>query len=284
MAGEQVEGQVPDVKTPVEGTPEPKSEPQHTEIELRAMEQGWKPKEQWDGDPAEHRSAKEFLDRGELLGKIKSQAQQLREVKEMVTHLSAHNQKVYLAGYENGLRQLKQQRAAAMKEGDFDAVVALEDKIEQHQDAIATIRATPAPAPKEDPSQSPVYQEWLKNNGWYLQDESMRHWANGISVSYAHQRRAAGQTVTEEEIYDMLTKKVRADFPHKFKRTSAPNPDGEGRQSNRGNNSGDASNDFDTLVKSFSEEDARAARNLVRTGVLTKEKYVADYKAITGGR
>jgi len=254
------------------------TEPQYTETEQRAMEQGWQPKDKWDGDPEDHRSAKEYLDRGELLGKIKSQSQQIREVREMLTHLSGHNQKVYLAGYEQALAQLKAQRLEAMKEGDVETAVALEDKIDQHKEAISTIKATPAAKPQAE-DQSPVYQDWLKTNSWYLSDESMRHWANGMAISYTNKNK--GQ-VTEEQIYQHLSKEVRETFPAKFRKAGAPNPDGEGRAANRGNTRS-ASDDFDSLIKGFSEDDARAARNLVKTGVLTKEKYVADYKAI-GGR
>ena len=271
---------------PTEGTPnvdqegaqKTPDEPQYTETELRAMEQGWQPKDKWEGDPEEHRSAKEYLDRGELLGKIKSQSQQIREVREMLTHLSGHNQKVYLAGYETALKQLKSQRLEAMKEGDIETAVALEDKIDEHKQAIETIKATPVAKPQVE-EQSPVYQEWLKTNSWYLADESMRHWANGMAISYANKNK--GQ-VSEEQIYQYLTKEVRDTFPAKFRKAGAPNPDGEGRQASRGNTRS-ASDEFDSLLREFSEDDARAARNLVKTGVLTKEKYVADYKAI-GGR
>ena len=38
--------------------------------ESEAREQGWKPKEEYEGDPEKWRPAKEFVERGELFGKI----------------------------------------------------------------------------------------------------------------------------------------------------------------------------------------------------------------------
>ncbi|MHB8602186.1 MAG: hypothetical protein ACYC9R_06390 [Nitrosotalea sp.] len=276
-----------EVKTPDGEVPEEKSEekvedkkaPEYTDIEQRAIDQGWQPKEKWDGDPEDHRSAKEYLDRGELLGKIKTQSQQIREVKEMLNHLSVHNQKVYLAGYENAVRQLKQARLNALKEGEVEVVGQIEDRIEEHNRAIDTIKNTPV-VRQQTEDQSPVYQDWLKSNSWYLADESMRHWANGMAIAFANKHKAEG--VSEDQIYNHLTKEVREKFPGMFRKAGAPNPDGEGRQSNRGNTRS-AGDEFEALLRDFNEDDARAARNLVKTGVLTKERYVADYKAI-GGR
>ena len=51
-------------------TPEPA---QFDEYEQRASAEGWVPKEEWTGDPAQWRPAKEFLDRGELFKKIEEQ-------------------------------------------------------------------------------------------------------------------------------------------------------------------------------------------------------------------
>ena len=38
--------------------------------ELEAREQGWKPQDEYEGDPNKWRPAKEFVERGELFGKI----------------------------------------------------------------------------------------------------------------------------------------------------------------------------------------------------------------------
>src|SRR5438132_1680053 len=71
---------------------------QHTALEERAIEQGWRPKDEWDGDESEFRSAREFIDRGELLRKISSQGDELRKLKEVAGALSEHNKQVYVAG------------------------------------------------------------------------------------------------------------------------------------------------------------------------------------------
>lgn len=276
---EIVEGSVETPETPVVETPQAETKPaqkevEYTAIELQAMEQGWKPLAEWDGDPSEHRSAREYVDRGELLSKIKTQGVQIRESQQMLTHLAEHNRRTYQAGYERALAELKAQRAAAMKDGDIDTALALEERIDQHKDAIADIKRQPA-APQQQ-TVSPVYADWLRKNEWYSTDDVMRHTANGLAVKLGKEKPG----VTEEEVYDYLHKKMREEFPHKFKKSvvSPPGPDGSGRApasaKSAGGKSGDA---FEALLATFDEHAAKAARNLVKQGYLTKEKYVEDY-------
>jgi hypothetical protein len=90
---------------------------------------------------------------------------------------------------------------------------------------------------------------------------------------------------SEEQIYEFLSRQVRKEFPQKFKRQSAPSPEGEGRQASgtKGPQSKDASASFKALLAEMPEEHARAARQMVKQGLVTEEKYVEDYARI-GGR
>ena len=48
----------------------PESTVQTNPYEGEAREMGWRPKEEWQGEPEKWRDAKEFVERGELYGKI----------------------------------------------------------------------------------------------------------------------------------------------------------------------------------------------------------------------
>jgi hypothetical protein len=248
----------------------------YTDVEQRALDQGWKPLEDWEGDPADHRSAKEYIDRGELLGKIKSQSSEIREVKQMLATLSEHNKKVFLAGKEEALKELKSQRVIALKEDEVEVAVELEDRIREAEKIIDITKAAPVPKPSEGPT--PAFEAWLEKSQWYANDEGMRAWADGEGLALGK----SGKRVTEQDVYDHLSKKVKEVFPQKFQRTSAQSPDGDGRKgvTNRTAKGGDK---FEQLLSEMPEHQARTARNLVASGLLTKEKYVEDFDAI-GGR
>lgn len=264
-------------------TPAAPEERVYTELEQRALDQGWRPIEEWDGAPEDHRSAREYIDRGELLGKIKAQNSEMKEVKQMLTTLSAHNQKVYLAGFEKGLAEFKTARAQALRDGDTEAVLALEDKIDEHKEAIQVIKNTPPPQAKIQDEPSPLFTNWLERNKWYETDEGMRNWADGAALALGKQARLLGKQIGEKDVYEHLTTEARKIFPQKFQRVGAPTIDGEGRKIMT-NKSGKAGGDkFEQLMNEMPEEMAKAARNLVKAGHVTKEKYVEDFDLI-GGR
>src|SRR6266705_1938984 len=104
IVGGDVKAPETKVVPPVEGvttTQEQESSQERvfTDIETDAIAQGWDP----DFDGPTKRSAREFLDRGELLSKIRSQSQELRKVQEVIGTLTEHNKQVYRAGYERAI-------------------------------------------------------------------------------------------------------------------------------------------------------------------------------------
>lgn len=65
-----------------EKVPVKKAEPEYTTEELDAISKGWKPKSHYEGDSSQFRSAKEFLERGELLEVIRNQNKRLKRLEE----------------------------------------------------------------------------------------------------------------------------------------------------------------------------------------------------------
>jgi len=64
-----------------EGNPPVETQTQVDPYEAAAREQGWKPKEEFEGDEGKWRPAKEFVERGELFGKIDTLGKELKETK-----------------------------------------------------------------------------------------------------------------------------------------------------------------------------------------------------------
>src|SRR5574343_943735 len=104
--------------TPVVETPE--STPQVDPIEIEAREQGWKPKEEYEGDPAKWRPAKEFVERGELFGKIDHMGKELKETRKALKMLQDHHTKVRETEYNRALTELKALQKKHLEEGNSD--------------------------------------------------------------------------------------------------------------------------------------------------------------------
>jgi hypothetical protein len=262
--------------TPENQTPEQTQQPEVNEVEKRAREQGWVPKDEWTGDPAAWRPADVFVDRGELLGRIKSQSAELREVKQMMNYLSEQNRKLYEAGYERAVAEMQARRDAAIEAGDTAAVRNIDKEMRNYEKALEEARK---PAPKTDTNTTdPLFEDWSERNPWYNRDEVLTDWTNGRAVKL----RAINPKITEAEMYKVLEAEVRKTFPEKFKRVGAPSPDGA---SNRGAGSparkgGDS--DFEALLDSLSEDEAQIARNLVKRGHVTKEEFMESIKLVGG--
>lgn len=272
------EGTTPEVEAPQAPVQETQA-PVVDEVEAKAREQGWVPKEEWTGDPAAWRPANVFVDRGELLGKIKSQSSKMRELEGMLNFLSEQNRKLYEAGYAKAVDELEAQRDAAVEAGDTKAVRELDRKLREHERALEEARK---PAPKTNTSNygEELYREWASRNPWYEKDEVLQNWANGAAVKL----KTKNPNVNDVDIYQHLETEVRKVFPEKFKRVGAPSPDGA---SNRGAGSParkDGNSEFDALLSELSEEEAQIARNLVKRGHVTKEKFIQDFKLVSGRR
>ena len=81
--------------------PADKDEPELTGAEQQAYAQGWRPQDEWSGDPDKWVDANEFIFRGELMDRIQKQTKvinnqnaELGEVKEALKVLAEHNKQI----------------------------------------------------------------------------------------------------------------------------------------------------------------------------------------------
>lgn len=231
-----------------------------------ALSQGWVPKEEFEGDAEKWVDAGEFIRRGELFRKIESQSKELKDVRKALAELAKHNSKIREVEYQRALDALKQEKKNALSEGDADRVVDLDEKIDlvktqQRQDQQASAREV---VPQE---MHPELKNWINRNGWYETTSSMRGWADARGVELAQEGKSPNEVLTA------LEKEVKTRFPEKFHnpnrdRAAAVEPPARQRASKA-----DAEYELSDVEK-------QVMNTLIRQGVMTKEKYIADLKAI----
>lgn len=241
--------------------------PQLSEVEIRAQEQGWVPQDQWEGDPDAWRPAKEFLDRGELFKKIDEQKRELKQIKSAMEEFGKHHAKVREVEFQRALAVLKAQKKAALEEGDHDAVVELDDRIaetkEQAREA-AVEAAKPAPQQSE-PNQD--FIRWQARNPWYGNDRAMKGAADEIARDVVNR----GET-DPAKILAVVDREIRKEFPHKFEN---PNRQKAGAVEGSVNKGGRTTKDDFHMT----DDEKRIMNRIVATGVMTKEKYIEEFKA-----
>lgn len=264
MTTEKIENQEQTEKTATtpEGT-EQQQEVQYTPVQLKAIEQGWIPKEEFDGDEDEFIDAAEFVRRGELFAKISSQSKKLQQLEESLVALKQHNSNIRKVEYERALKALKQEMRKAQVEGDTERAFALEDRMEEIQaEAKAVVNQ-----PDEAPGPTPEFLEWVESNPWYETNEVMRDAADAMG-----RRLHARYKNDMVGLLEAVEKHIKKEFEHKFKSPNTKKPNAvEGSSRSSGKNN-------DDLVMTEQERDMM--KKIVRTGALTEAEYKAQLKTI----
>lgn len=249
------------------------------QIEEAARDQGWKPEEEWKGEPPRRGfvSAEEFLKAGDnslpLVTKrneeLKSDNETLREEIDRLKQQTARftdftNQALRRAREERdqAMEALQKKRAKAISDADGDTVIETEKEIERLQNT-----------PIEGEGPPPPVKNWLDQNPWYETDSDMRDLANGISLRLKEERpELVGPAHLEE-----LAKRVKKAMPHKFKNPRRDNGGGDVEPARRTPPRGrktfdDLPPDAKQAYEDYRELQATLGRDY------TKDQYLASYE------
>jgi regulator of replication initiation timing len=258
--------QVPNQGTPIEGEGGNSSQ-QPNAIENKAKEMGWRPLEEFNGNPEEFIDAGEFVRRKPLFDKIENTTKQLKNVSKSLEYLKDHYQKVKATEYQNALSDLKAQLKTAKKEGNHELTVDIEDAVErvegERDKFLQEVEAI-----KVEPEANPQFVKWVEKNNWYTSTSYMRSFADELGTKLHKDGMTPADVLVEVE------KAVKKEFPDKFRNANRDTaPSIEGSSSRPGQRK---TNALDTSF--MNEQDIRVMNQLVRDKVLTKEEYIADMK------
>lgn len=246
------------------------SKPELSEVEKKAAEQGWRPKEEWDGEPEQWRSATEFLDRGEFIQRISSQSGEIKELRKALNYLVDHHKKVKETEFDRALEHLKTMKKEALQEGDPDKVVEVDEAISEIKEKAKEAKAVSNRPMASQPSQN--FVQFVKENGWYTTDQEMRQFADEIGVGYFNRNPGT----QELDLYGYVLKRVKQTFPDKFKEKSK-SPSVEGSPSTGGTSKGGYEKDY-----ALTEDERRVMNTFVKQGIMSKADYIKELKRVKG--
>jgi len=240
-------------------------------IEEKAISMGWRPKEQFEGDEEEFIDAKEFVRRQPLFDRIENQGKKLKDVTKALEALKTHYTRVEEAAVQKAINQLKAQRKSALADGDGDSFELLDDEIKKAEQQLQTIEQVKNNPIVEETVVHPEWQAFQSRNPWYNSTGYMRKFADEIGADLA------SKGVAPTDVLKEVEKAVRKEFPHKFTNPNKEQAPVVEQSRGAGNKTG-GKNDDSILT----EQERKVMNDLVRSGLLTKEKYIADLKAIKG--
>ena len=173
-------------------------EPENLEAEVieanpaedKAREGGWKPKEDWQGEPDEWRSAEVFNERGEWIEKHKTQQKRMDELENTVQSRLENQRKMMEQQAETQRNELIRKRNDAIDEAD-------REKANKYQDDIDSLRQNEEP--EQVNNNQVVMDNWNTANPWILQNDPKAAYGKQQFAAYQGQGMSAQQAITAME-------------------------------------------------------------------------------------
>ena len=174
------------------------------------------------------REAEKSADEATRFAQIK--AKENEELAKRLNQMDTSYVDQYSGRVESELSQTEATLRSAMEIGDTDAAVATQRRMTQL--AVEADRAAQAKSANERRRQQPVQQpqqqvqpqaaarpdpkaeKWAQNNDWFGEDSAMTYAAFGIHKEIVE---SEGIDPKSDEYYDALDRRMKVEFPHKFK-------------------------------------------------------------------
>lgn len=242
---------------------------EYTEVEKRAIEQGWRPLEEWDGDEADWRDARAFLDRGELLNRISSQSKEMKELRKTLKAFEDLNKRLADQKFAEKLHTLKAAKKEALESGDAGRVVELDEQIDVVKDAAAANKAASIVQEPAAGDQHPEFQKWMEKNSWYAQNDEMRMFADNVGTAFARNNRDK----TPQEVLKYVENRVKRAYSDMFMNSKRDEPSKVEGGSVRSAPSKKGE-------YQLSPEEEQVCSTLVRSGHMTREEYIKQLKLL----
>lgn len=253
----------------VKGVEQVVEKPAPAPYEAKALEMGWRPKEEWDGPEEDFIDAKEYVRRKPLFEKIEHQNKEIKKVVQAFEALKTHHTKVKESEYQRALKTLKDARRQAMVEGETERAIAYEEKIEEvEQQKVEFDRDVRSVNIPQTAEVDPRFIQWQEQNSWYGRDHNLTRFADAIGIDYAK------QGMSPSEVLVAVAREVKKEFPNKFTNPNQNRPGAVESPSRK--NSPVAKDDV------LSPDEERIMKTFVRSGAMTEAAYRAELKRLKG--
>lgn len=229
--------QTPQTQEPVADTSK------YTAEEQEAIDQGWKPEAEWEGDKSDWKPAKAFLEVGKLKNELKTTQGELKKANKITLKMKEHHLHVKEAAYKEAIEQLRNERKAALEEDNFRKAEEVRDKIDdlrtEHQrtmaQEVAQLDQQVQQTAQVEAQPDPAFFSFKERNPWYKEGgaNEMSREADALGISYHTQN----PNIPFSELILKVEKTIKKMYPEKF--ATRPNPVNEPGSTNvRGSDSG----------------------------------------------
>jgi hypothetical protein len=193
-----------------------------TEHEKEAMARGWKPLEEFKGDPSEWKGAKAYLKDGERFASLISLQNDNKKMREAIGKLAEHNRKISELEYNKALNDLKSRQAEAAEIGDRSKVAELADKLidlSKKQPEVEDVFAVDSQKDLEEQVQT-AYKAFISENEWFKSKDPKFVDAITFAHNYDRQLRVNDPNLAPSEHLKLIEKATKERFSEVFNQKS----------------------------------------------------------------
>lgn len=238
---------------------------ERADVEAQARSMGWRPKDEWRGDPDTWRDADEFVERGTTMipilnKRIEGYESEIGSLREEVATLKQGQRKSEVDAYSRAYRALAAKRRDAAAGGDMKVYDEAETEIAELEKA----------RPKDEPEArgeaqefDPIVKAWVDRTPWFNSDPDMTQYA---ATEHGILRSEKPGLSTEENLRE-VERRVRQRFPAKFGNVRRGGP-GTVEGGSRGKGNGSGKRTFADL----DDEGKKAFDELVGVGLMKNTK------------
>jgi len=260
-------------------------------IEKQARAQGWRPESEFKGKGnGKWVDAATFVQRGseykkklerdvevvksELAEQKKTNAQLAKFYKEALDRKEAE--------LTEAIRKARLDHKEAIRNGEDDDALTLEDRIETLKEEKAQLKKEPEPVAKKEGEDTPeaaaakaaaeqqVLEDWIADgNEWFRDDHKLRAYAMAIG----QEMRVAGDKSKDKAFLDRIRVQIEEEMPEKFakgnplrKKPGSVESGGAGVQQKQGKTARDLPKQDRALMEKF-----------VKDGLMTEDQFLKEY-------
>ncbi len=174
---------------------------QMSDVERQARDQGWLPRNEFKGNPDDHKSAKHYVEWGDMKGSIKTIKNQMTHQKKSYEDQIVNQNILHKADTERQLAEVKAQLVTAIDDGDTTAATALAEKQSELNIQKNKLENVQTDAGANDVEIMRL--EWEAENQWFFDQNDPR-----VAAAHSAYNLAIRKGGTPEEAFAAVDDRV----------------------------------------------------------------------------
>lgn len=258
-------------------------------IEAQARAQGWRPEAEFKGE-GKWVDAATFIERGNRFKKnlekevatLKEQVAAQKKTNEQFAKFHKEAMERKDAELSDALRKARLDHKEAIRNGDDEDALLLEDRIDALKEEKAKLKEEPAKKVEEGESEEEAAAakqasddrallEWVEDgNLWFRDDHKLRAYAMAIG----QEMRAAGDMSRDRKFLDKIKAQMEDEMPERF---AKGNPLRRKVGAVETGSSSAAQQQQGKTERDLPKQDRELMNKFIKDGLLTKEQFLKDY-------